>query len=464
VKVAGIWIAGLMVVAAASGCARRDETLPGDRFDTRTPLAETFAAAPAEGEDMAAAQAEAPERDPLADLRRTPEQPQAVAIALPAATAPTSWTHRGGSAARYAGNLQLSAAPRRVWSTNIGAGNSRRYRISSDPVIGDGRIYTLDSRAQVSAISPTGAVLWRRDLTPASERNADATGGGLAYGDGMLFATTGFGRLVALDPATGTQKWTQRFDAPVTGAPTYADGLVYVSARDNSATAVRAANGRLAWTVPGAPAGSAMISGAGPAVGNGTVVFPSAASELVAARPEGVRIWGASLAGQRRGYAYAGISDITADPVIVGGSVYAGTQSGRFAKLDLATGERIWTATEGAYSPGVPVGGSVFIVSDQGQLVRLDDASGAVIWAVDLPYYRKDRPRRLRAVTEHYGPVLAGGQVIVGSDDGRLRFFSPEDGTLRLEADLPGGAASLPAVVGGTLYILSGNGQLHAFR
>jgi outer membrane protein assembly factor BamB len=172
----------------------------------------------------------------------------------------------------------------------------------------------------------------------------------------------------------------------------------------------------------------------------------------------------ASLAGQRRGYAYAGISDITADPVIVGGSVYAGTQSGRFAKLDLATGERIWTATEGAYSPGVPVGGSVFIVSDQGQLVRLDDASGAVIWAVDLPYYRKDRPRRLRAVTEHYGPVLAGGQVIVGSDDGRLRFFSPEDGTLRLEADLPGGAASLPAVVGGTLYILSGNGQLHAFR
>ena len=103
-------------------------------------------------------------------------------------------------------------------------------------------------------------------------------------------------------------------------------------------------------------------------------------------------------------------------------------------------------------------------MSDQGQLVRLDDATGEVIWTVDLPYYRRGSVRRLKSVTSHFGPILAGGQLVVGSDDGSLRFFSPEDGSLRYETKLPGGAASMPAVVNGTLYILSGNGQMHAFR
>jgi outer membrane protein assembly factor BamB len=30
--------------------------------------------------------------------------------------------------------------------------------------------------------------------------------------------------------------------------------------------------------------------------------------------------------------------------------------------------------------------------------------------------------------------------------------------------DIPGGAASAPAMAGGLLYVVSANGQLHAFR
>lgn len=459
----------MAALVAVAGCSREEERLPGPRFDTRTPLAETFAApldaeAGAEAGAETAAAAEIDARDPLEMLRDDAPEAEAVPISLPAQRSSGSWTHRGGDATRDAGHVALSATPERIWSVNIGSGNSRKYAIASDPVVADGRIFTLDSRAQVSAVSPEGRVLWRADLTPLGERNADATGGGLAFGDGTLFATTGFGRLVALDPATGAERWTQRFSAPVTGAPAVAGDRVLVAARDNSINAVRTGNGRLIWTAPGAPSNSGVITGTGPSAAGDTVVFPSGASEIIAARPEGIRLWAASLAGERRGFAYAGISDITADPVITRGAVYAGTQSGRFAKLDRETGERIWTATEGATAPAIVAGGSVFIVNDQNRLVRLDDATGEVIWAVDLPYYERDRPRRLREITAHYGPLLAGGRLIVASDDGRLRFFSPEDGALLHETGLPGGAASLPAIVNGTLYILSGNGQLHAFR
>ncbi|MGB1006987.1 MAG: hypothetical protein ACPGVX_07405, partial [Thalassobaculaceae bacterium] len=34
------------------------------------------------------------------------------------------------------------------------------------------------------------------------------------------------------------------------------------------------------------------------------------------------------------------------------------------------------------------------------------------------------------AVYAHYGPVLAGGRLVVASSDGVLRFFTPESGAL----------------------------------
>jgi outer membrane protein assembly factor BamB len=60
--------------------------------------------------------------------------------------------------------------------------------------------------------------------------------------------------------------------------------------------------------------------------------------------------------------------------------------------------------------------------------------------------------------------VLAGGRLVIASGDGTLRMFNPTDGTLVGTTQLPGGAASAPALVGGSLYVVSEKGQLHAFR
>ena len=69
-----------------------------------------------------------------------------------------------------------------------------------------------------------------------------------------------------------------------------------------------------------------------------------------------------------------------------------------------------------------------------------------------------------KAITAHYGPVLAGGRLAVVSSDGQLRLFSPVDGSLIGGAEIPGGAASAPALAGGMLLVMGGNGQIHAFR
>jgi outer membrane protein assembly factor BamB len=287
----------------------------------------------------------------------------------------------------------------------------------------------------------------------------------LAFGDGRLFASTGHAELIAMDPSSGAILWRQNLGAPAAGAPTVENGVVYTVGRDSSAWAVKASDGRVLWQLPGTPSVSGMMGSAAPAVTANAVLFPFQSGEVVAAlKKGGIRLWGTTVAGQRLGRGYTGVSDITGDPVVNGSVTYAGNQSGRTAAFETASGKRIWTAKEAAYSPVLPVGGSVFLVSDEAKLVRLDADTGEAIWSVDMPYYTQKREKKRARITAHYGPVLAGGRLVVASADGVLRFFNPTNGALVSSVELPGGAAAAPALAGGALYVVSKNGQLHAFR
>lgn len=150
--------------------------------------------------------------------------------------------------------------------------------------------------------------------------------------------------------------------------------------------------------------------------------------------------------------------------MIVGNTLYAGNQSGRVVAMEASSGERLWTAQDGAYSPVLPAGDSIFFVSDRNELIRLDADTGERIWGTELPLYVNDRERRRQAVFTHYGPILAGGRLVVASGDGDIRFFDPESGAELSRVAIRGGAAAHPIVVNGTLYVVSGDGRLHAFR
>lgn len=438
-------LAGVMLLSACE----RELVLSGERFPVRADLA---ASVPVAGQPA-----------PVAPPSRPVNQ--SVPISLPAAAANADWTHRGGSARHASPHGRLSATPARVWSANIGTGSSRMNRLSAAPVVADGRIVTMDSRARIVATGTNGATLWQTDLTPQFDRGGDVSGGGVALGGGMVFVATGYGELVALQASTGAVVWRQRLASPVSGAPAYDGGTVYVATRDGAGWAVDARAGKVQWTVPGLPNTLAVSGSSAPAITDRNVIFPFPSGELVSAlRLNGVRVWGAPVTGQRPGRGYQGLVDVTGDPVIVGGTIYAGTAAGRTAAINAGTGDRIWTAVEGAMNPPLVVGGSVFVVNDEARLVRLDAATGAVIWMADMPYFENERPRRHKAITAHYGPVLAGGRIVVVSGDGMLRQFSATDGSLVGTAQIPGGAASAPALAGGALYVVGTNGQLHAFR
>ena len=439
--------AGLLALLAA--CGQREVILEGERFPIRADL---DASLPVEGEPAPTA----------------PADPANVSlpITLPAPSNTGEWTHRGGNARHLMPHAALSPAPQRVWSASIGAGSSRKNRVSAAPVVSGGRVFTMDSRSVVTATATGGGTLWSADLTATFDKGGGVSGGGLAVGGDRLFAATTSGEVVAIDAASGRVIWRQRVDAPVTGAPATDGSMVYVSAKDGSAWAIDAADGKVVWQVNGTPGVAGYVGTAAPTVGDRAVIFPSSGGDLMAVLKigGGTKIWQSSLAGKRLGAAYALTPEVTADAVIDGGVIYAGTGSGRTVAMSSSSGDRIWSAGEGALGPVAVAGGSVFLVNDQGELVRLDAATGEVIWAVQMPYFTKEKVKRRKGIHAHYGPVLAGGRIMVVSSDGLLRAFDPTDGSLTHSAEIPGGAATQPAVAGGVLYVVGGNGQLHAFR
>lgn len=431
--------ASILALAGVLTACDRGFILEGERFPLRAPFAEDAGEAPAN---------------------------RALPIPLPAAASNAAWTHRLGTPNTRIAHPALDGALTPVWSVPIGQGEGRRHRITAEPVASGGLIYTLDSRARVSAVSSSGELVWSRDLTPDFTRSGDgASGGGLAIADGRLYVTSGFGLLSALDLRSGDVVWTKRFDAPLTGAPTIAGNRVFVVASDSSAWSLDAATGQTDWFLEGAPSVSGMVGGPAPAVAGELVLFATPGGELIAARRDTGQVsWRTAVAGTRIGVAYAQVNDVTGDPVIQGDHVFVGNQSGRVMALNLRDGRRQWTADEAAYGPVWPVGGSVFLMSDRNRLLRLDASDGEFIWGQQLPLHTRDRERRRVQVYAHYGPVLAGGRLIVASDDGKLRMFDPASGESRGEVALRGGAAVSPIVVGGTLYVVSRDGNLIAYR
>lgn len=438
---------GIVTMLLVAGC-EREQILPGERFDTRTPLAATVPGP--EG------RADASDRA-LDDVARP--------ISLPAAARIARWSSRGFDTANRLPHAALAAAPTAVWTADIGQGNSRRNRIATDPVATASAVFTIDAAGQLQATDlASGAVIWTASLIPDFDRGGDASGGGLALDGGRLVVTSPYGEVLALDAASGAVQWRQRLGT-VLGAPTVAGDVVYVVGRNAEAWAIAADDGRLRWRIPSTDAPSVLVGGAAPAVADGRVFFPFPSGEIAASFPAtGVTLWTSFVAGGRLGTAYATLNDITADPVVAGGTVYAGNQSGRVVAMNARTGARRWQASEGAYSPVLVAGDSVFFVSDRNELIRLDAGDGARIWGVELPLFVAERQRRRKAVFTHYGPILAGGRLVIASGDGLIRMFAPESGDLVGTLDVPGGAAAHPIVVGDTLLVISAEGRLHAYR
>ena len=401
-----------------------------------------------------------------------------VAIVLPPVTANADWGQPGGNAAKSMGHLVLEPELSPAWRADIGDGSNPRARLASPPVVGDGRVYTIDVLANVRAFdAASGNVVWTTGVGSPEDRKGGVSiwtgestgshgilfGGGVSYDNGRVYATSGLGDVAAYDAATGKQIWLVRPGGPLRGAPTIANENVYVVSQDNQLFALNPENGELRWTGSGTFETAGIFGTASPAAAQGTVVAGYSSGELTAYRYENGRVvWQDALARTSISTAVASLSDIDADPVIDNGRVYAIGQGGRMVALELNTGQRIWEINIAGISTPWVAGEWIFVVNDQAQLLAVSRASGKIKWRTQLPRWEDEEDKE--GLLTWLGPILAGDRLILVSSEGHMTNVSPIDGTIQSTVDTEESISLPPVVANGTLYILRDDGTLTAWR
>lgn len=397
--------------------------------------------------------------DPDPQLAETP-------VVLPKPWTNPDWPQAGGYPSHAMHHLALGETLRRAWRADIGAAASDEEKILTQPVVAEGRVFTMDAETSVSAFdAASGRRLWRINLTPRREERG-AIGGGLAYHAGKLFVSTAYGDVIALQPDTGLAYWTTSLKLPIRGAPAADAGRVFVITYDNQMHALDTDRGEVLWTNTGVVEQAGFLGGANAAVEGNIVITPYSSGEVLALRADtGVVAWGEQLIRASGRISQAGaLNDINGRPVIDRDRVYAVSQSGRFVAINIRTGERIWERVIPSIQTPWVAGDFIYAVTIDAELLCLSRRDGRVKWIRQLRRYEDPEAKIDKGIITWYGPVLAGDRLLVASTDERLLAVSPYTGDLLGEVSLPDKASVSPVVAGDTVYVITDDATLSAYR
>ncbi|CAH0303999.1 PQQ-binding-like beta-propeller repeat protein [Roseomonas sp. CECT 9278] len=382
-------------------------------------------------------------------------------IALPPPAPRADWPQQGGDAAHGGGHPALGGTLARSWSSGFGSGTAYRRRLAAGPVAGGGLVFAADASSDVSAFDlASGSRRWRRDVSRENE-SAGSIGPGLGLAGDTLFVATGLSELLALNAADGTIRWRVDLPAPARGAPTIAEGRVFVPTVASHLVCLSAEDGRRVWTHRATATVTIPFGLPAPAVEGEVVVCGFPSGELFALRAtDGRVLWSESLAATG-GLVLSDIAGVRASPAISGGRVIAVGVGGLTICVDMRSGRRLWEQETGGTEAAWIAGEWVFLTNDVGQVAAIGRDSGQVRWATSLrPPARGSRPQERIGLS---APVLAGGRLLVGTTGDELVAIDPATGAVAGRISLPGALTLQPIVAGNLLVAATDDATLVAF-
>ncbi|GJL90598.1 PQQ-like beta-propeller repeat protein [Hyphococcus sp.] len=400
-----------------------------------------------------------------------------VTIEIPPSYVNASWTQPGGEADHTLHHLSAPLSLEKLWSVDVGDASPRRARLTSPPIVVDGHVFVLDAAATVTSYdAETGKVLWKTELAPDIDerfrlreifRGPDAAeigfGGGVAFEQGRIFVTSGFGFVAALDAQTGEEQWRLKTDAPARTPPTAYRGKVFLSTNTNEFIAVDQVTGEKAWTFQSFEEKARFLSSSSPAAAGDLVVAPFSSGELVAFLAENGRaVWDMTLARQTRLTSLATLNDIAGSPVIDRGLVYVVSHGGRFSAIDIRSGQAVWEAEIASLQMPWVAGDYIYLVSVEGELVCVSREDGGIVWLTQLRHFENEKKKKGRI--SWAGPVLAGDSLVLVSTDKEIVKVSPLTGEVTETKKIDGGSVVAPVVAGEKIFILTEEGKLVAMK
>jgi outer membrane protein assembly factor BamB len=389
---------------------------------------------------------------------------QSVKPNLPGVTANRNWPQAGYDSVHVMPNADVVSHPKEVWSASIGEGSDSDFKLLARPVANNGIVFTMDAQGLVRAFdAKTGNRKWEFDTTP-EDRDGNTIGGGVGADGNVVYATTGFGEVLALNAETGKVIWRKMLMNPIRAAPTIAENCVYVVSINNRLTALNVTNGEELWHHDGITENATLMGASNPAVTGDSVVVAYSSGEIYNLRTENGRSsWIYALTNATQVGALPAIADIRGLPVIDHDRVFAVSHAGRMAAIEHRTGDRVWEADVGSINTPVVAGDAVFVLSNEGQIVAMSRESGRILWVHELQHLSDPDDKDSDPVF-WTGPVLGGGRLWLTNSLGQLASLSPDDGKAGDVIDIGEPVYISPVIAGSMMYVVRDDGRIVALR
>jgi outer membrane protein assembly factor BamB len=404
-------------------------------------------------------------REPLEAARRTfiPDNP-APQVILPPPVRDMAWPQAAGDPTHLMGHLSANDALKTSWSSDLGEGGGYRRQILAQPVVADGVVFAMDSNSVVTAYNlGSGARLWR---TPTVNEDLDSSnvGGGLCWDAGTLYAVNGMAELLALDAAKGTVRWQHGIEVPARSAPTVADGRIYLTTIASKVCALDTGDGHLLWSYQATQVITTILGSPAPAVAQGVLVAGFGSGEIVSVHADtGNVMWTDGLGLSQGRPTLVDFVAIRGEPVITNGQIFATCVGGVTVAMDILTGRRVWERRVSSQNTPCIAGDWMFLISTDQEIGAINIVDARIAWVASLP--RWENPEKKKNPITWFGPMLAGGRLIVLGSNSDALSLNPMTGETVTKLSLSDAPAPFaPVVVDGTMLVVTNDGKLTAWR
>lgn len=340
--------------------------------------------------------------------------------------------------------IETTLTVRTLWKRSAGSGIDGQF-VRLYPLFTSHSVFVADYSGDVVAMDlENGSRRWSTSLDVP-------VGAGAAGNEDVVAIGTEDGFVIALNALDGEERWRRELSSEVMALSPADLGVLVARTNDSRVYGLDTDSGDVIWQT-GQTAPLLLLRGQSrPLVDGGRVVVGYDSGKLVAiALSRGTVLWQVAVDVPEGASELERMVDIDGTLKISDGVVYGVAFHGKVGGVSLSDGRLIWTRDFSSYQ-GLDVDDyRLYVTDDDGNVWALDRNSGASMWKQDQLTHRM--------VT---APVALDDYVVVGDFEGYLHWMDKEDGHFVARTRVDGdGILTPPTVVNGRLYVLGNGGTL----
>jgi outer membrane protein assembly factor BamB len=328
--------------------------------------------------------------------------------------------------------FDAKASARVNWQVSLGGAGSSGFV----PALREDTVYAASASGTLVALDgATGAQRWRTSVGKPLSAGVGADASSVVVG-------TDKGDVLAFD-TSGKALWQSKITSEVSGPPRPVEGIVIAWSLDGKIFGLAAADGSRKWVYQRATPVLTVRRFAGGVVSRGGLFTGTAGGRLLALDvATGALGWEGNVTTPKGATELERIADITSLPVIDERQVCAAAYLGRIACFDAQRGTLTWSRDFGSLGGLALDNRYLYLTDDKGAIQALDKTTGASIWKQDKLAQRFPS-----------GPVVTGDYLAVVDVEGYLHLLDRNDGSLVGRVATDGKAPVSQPIAAGTAAI-----------